>query len=80
MRGLPLFYETDTQIFVHAGVDEEAGEWWKWTSEDMFLNKYPIRTGTFYKDVISGHISTKAISGRKGFHDIYWDGQSHYFL
>ena len=29
MEKLPLYYETDNQIFVHAGVEEEAGEDWE---------------------------------------------------
>ncbi len=27
---MPLYFETKSQIFVHAGVDEEAGEYWMW--------------------------------------------------
>ena len=25
---MPSYFETENQIFVHAGVDEEAGEYW----------------------------------------------------
>ncbi len=40
MKNLPLYYETEHQIFVHAGVDEEAGDWWAaGTSDEMFINK-----------------------------------------
>ena len=81
MRSLPYYYETEKQIFVHAGIDEEAGEWWKWgTSDDYFVNKYPATTGKFYKDIIAGHVGTASISGDKDFHDIYYDGQSHYYI
>lgn len=81
MRKLPYYYETEKQIFVHAGVDEEAGDWWKWgTSNNYFVNKYPATTGKFYKDIIAGHIGTASISGDKDFHDIYYDGQSHYYI
>ena len=31
---LPVFHETEEQIFVHAGVDEEAEEYWKWGTGD----------------------------------------------
>lgn len=80
MKALPYYYETDTQVFVHAGVDEEAGELWKWvTSEDMFLNKYPAETGEFYKDIVAGHVSTASIRGDKDFHDIVWDGANHFY-
>ena len=27
LRKLPYFYETELQIFVYAGIDEEAGDW-----------------------------------------------------
>ena len=44
------YYETDTQIFVHAGIDEEAGKLWKQlTSSEMFTNKFPLTTGGFFK-------------------------------
>lgn len=80
LRGLPYYYETPAQIFVHAGVDEEAGEDWKWgISEEMLLNQWPARTGRFYKDIIAGHIATSSISGQRDFHDILWDGESHYY-
>lgn len=80
LRGLPCYYETEKQIFVHAGVDEAAGEDWKWgISKSVLLNQYPARTGRFYKDVIAGHISTSTISRRRDFHDIFWDGESHYY-
>ena len=53
------YYETDTQIFVHAGIDEEAGKLWKdLTSSEMFTNKFPITTGGFFKDIVSGHIAS----------------------
>lgn len=81
LRTLPYYYETEKQIFVHAGIDEEAGDLWKWgTSNDCFANKYPAATGKFCKDIIAGHIGTASISGDRDFHDIYYDGQSHYYI
>lgn len=81
MRELPFFYETDSQIFVHAGVDEEAGEYWKWGSEDAFYcEKHPWSIGPFLKDVIAGHTGTHAISGDPEYHDVLWDGASHYYI
>ena len=81
LKNLPLYYETDTQIFVHAGVDEEAGDLWKWGTPDyVFLGKYPMTFGKFYKDIIAGHISTETISGKKGYNKICFDGESHYFI
>lgn len=40
LRGLPLYFETETQIYVHAGIDEEAEEFWKvGSSDEYFLSK-----------------------------------------
>lgn len=81
MRKLPFFYETDNQIFVHAGVDEEAEDLWKVGTPDYyFVSKYPATTGEFYKDIIAGHVGTASISGDSEFHDIYFDGQSHFYI
>lgn len=81
LKGLPFYYETDTQIFVHAGIDEEAEEFWKWGSEDYyFCSKYPHTTGTFLKVIIAGHISTSEISGNANYHKVYWDKQSHFYI
>lgn len=81
MRALPLFFETPTQIFVHAGVDEEAEDLWKVGTEDSyFCEKFPATTGPFLKDVIAGHVGTYALAGDESFHDVFWDGASHYYL
>lgn len=81
LRELPYFYETDTQIFVHAGIDEEAGDWWReGTPESTFVAKYPATFGPFQKDIIAGHIGTASLSGDQDFYDIYWDGASHYYI
>ena len=31
-------------------------------------------------DIIAGHIGTASIAGDPSFHDIYYDGQSHYYI
>ncbi|WP_049946321.1 hypothetical protein [Butyrivibrio sp. WCD2001] len=81
MRSLELFYMTDKQIYVHAGVDEEADDLWKYgTSEEMFCEKYPPTTGEFYMDIIAGHIGTAMVSGDPDFHGIFHDGKSHYYI
>ena len=82
MEDMPSCYETDSQIFVHAGVDEEAEECWKWgSSDDIFLWKFPASKGKFYKTVIAGHVGTgtKELANDYTFHDIYFDGESHYY-
>lgn len=78
---LPLYYETDTQIFVHAGIDEEAEDWWQHgTSEEMFVSKYPATFGKFYKDIIAGHVGTNSLKNEEGFYGVYWDSESHYYI
>ncbi len=81
IREMPHYYETTDQIFVHAGIDEEAQEDWKWgTADDFFLWKYPATFGPFLKDIIAGHTGTAALAGNDSFHDIYYDGENHYFI
>lgn len=81
MKRLPYYYNTDTQIFVHAGVDEEAGDWWNVGTPDYyFTGKYPPTLGEFYMDIIAGHTATSSIVGESEFHDVLYDGQSHYFV
>lgn len=82
---LPLFYETDKQIFVHAGVDEdipeEELEWCTLgTGEWTFLGKYPPSKGKFYKDIIAGHVAAKQVAGDRGHQGIYFDGESHFYI
>lgn len=76
------YYETDTQIFVHAGIDEEAGKLWKdLTSSEMFTNKFPITTGGFFKDIVSDHIASWEVAKDKTYQGkIYFDGKNHYFI
>jgi len=81
MKTLPRYYETERQIFCHAGICEEAEDLWKWSTDDyMFTSKFPAQVGKFHKDIIAGHIGTAGISGDSTFHDIYFDGQSHYYI
>lgn len=81
LRTRPYFFETERQIFVHAGIEEEAEDWWRYsTPEHMFVGKYPASTGSFYKDIIAGHIGTARIAGDPDFHGVYHDGRSHYYI
>lgn len=83
MKNLPRYYAEGNTIFVHAGIDEEAEDLWKWGTDDYtFTEKYPAQTGRFYRDIkiVAGHIGTAEISGNPGFHDIYSDGESHYYI
>ena len=81
MRSMLSYYQTDTQIYVHAGVDEEAGEYWMWgTGDEVFLWKHPASRGKFCKTVIAGHVGTSSLAHEKGFHDVFYDGASHYYI
>jgi len=81
MKKLPLYYVIENTIFCHAGVDEEAEDWWKWGTEDYtFIEKYPAQTGKFYMDIVAGHIGTSEITQNRNYHDIYYDGESHYYI
>lgn len=81
LQSLPYFYETAAQIFIHAGVDEEAEELWKHAHEDFYFAwKYPHSTGRFYKDIIAGHVFTSEITGNPDYHKVYWDKESHYYI
>ena len=83
MQNLPRYYAEGNTIFVHAGIDEEAEDLWEWGTDDYtFTEKYPAQTGRFYSDmkIVAGHVGTAEISGDPGFHDIYFDGESHYYI
>lgn len=82
IKKLPRFFAIDKLIFVHAGIDEEAMDLWKWgTEEHIFTEKYPAQLGYFEEGtIIAGHIYTHEIAKDPSFHDIYYDGESHYFL
>lgn len=76
----PLIHETETQIFVHAGVDELAGAFWRAATPEYWLTeKYPASTGPFVKTIIAGHVRTAGLHG-DGSHEVYHDGASHYYI
>ena len=84
LETLPRYFVEGNTIFVHAGIDEQAGEMWEWeTSDDIFTMKYPAETGKIQgldMKVVAGHVGTAEISGDSRFHDIYFDGESHYYI
>lgn len=85
MRDLPLFEETEWQIFVHAGIDEEAGDLWHvGTDESILLGKHPATFGRFFKDIVAGHNGTYQIALMAGetigFNGVLHDGRSHYYI
>ena len=82
IRKLPYYYETPQQVFVHAGIDEDAGDLWRiGTPIEFFTAMPPDYVGqTFSLDVIAGHIDTETISGIPGYKGIWHDGASHYYI
>lgn len=53
MEYLPRYYFEGNTIFCHAGVDEEAGEYWELgTDEHTFTGKYPRRQANFIAAVL----------------------------
>ncbi|WP_313420568.1 metallophosphoesterase [Brevibacterium casei] len=80
LRRLPRVHETDEHIFVHAGVDEEAGELWRAATPDYVLTeKFPPTFGPFVKTVIAGHVRTSEMY-EDGSHVTFHDGDSHYYI
>lgn len=83
MKKLPRYHVEDNLIFVHAGIEEEAENlWMHGTPEHVFTQKYPAQMGHFYENykIIAGHVGTSEIAGNNDFHDIYYDGESHYYI
>ena len=79
LRRLPRVHETDEQIFVHAGVDEEAGMWRAATPDHVLAEKFPPTFGPFIKTVIAGHVRTSEMH-EDGSHGTFHDGDSHYYI
>lgn len=88
-RRLPRYCEFGNTIFVHAGIDEEAGKLWKLgTMEYIFTQKYPASIGKIKdldKKIVAGHITTSSIFESlyeiyDRFYDILYDGASHYYI
>ncbi len=83
LRSLPRYHSDGKTIFVHAGIEEQAGDMWKWgTPEYVFTGKYPAQTGHFFEDwrIVAGHVGTSELAGDPRFHGIYYDGGSHYYI
>lgn len=83
MENLPRYYVENKTIFVHAGIDEGAGIYWEEETDDYaFTEKFPAQTGKFSggMTIVAGHIHTSSIARDKSFHDIFFDGFSHFFI
>ncbi|MFE5775529.1 metallophosphoesterase [Brachybacterium sp. NPDC056505] len=76
MRRLPLVHETEHHIWVHAGLDEEAGELWRQATPDyVFTEKYPASVGSHEvgKTIVAGHVQTFQLHGDPEQHTVYAD-------
>lgn len=83
LKTLDSFYETENQIFVHAGIDEEAWDLWRvGTDRYTMEGKYPPAAGRFLKDIVAGHVGARDphLAGFNNFHGISWDGESHFYI
>jgi serine/threonine protein phosphatase 1 len=85
LKKLPYSKETETQIFVHAGVNEDIPEedldfCVIGTPEEELIAKYPPSTGHFFKDIIAGHTAAATLANDPDFSGIYFDGESHYYI
>lgn len=69
---------------MHAGIDEMAGEFWEFgTASTTYTQSYPASVGKIRgleEKVVAGHVYAYEISGDPDFHDIYFDGESHYYI
>ena len=81
---LPLYHVIENNIFVHAGIDEDAGDLWEWGTNDYyFTDKYPADTGSIEgldKNIIAGHVGTADVAQDETFHDVYYDSCCHYYI
>lgn len=83
METLPRYFAEGNTIFVHAGIDETLGDLWEWSGETEFTSKYPAELGEIpglAQKVVAGHVGTAELAGDSRFHDIYFDGASHYYI
>jgi len=83
MKKLRRYYCEGNTIFVHAGIEEEAEDLWELgTADYVFTEKYPAELGRFAagQKIVAGHVPTSTIAGNPDFHDVYYDGESHYYI
>lgn len=83
-ENLPRYYVEGNTIFVHAGIDESAGDLWELSTDDYtYTNKFPADLGKvegFDMKIVAGHIHTSQIADNPRFNDILYDGENHYYI
>ena len=81
---MELYYKYKNEVlFCHAGVDEEAGEYWEQgTSDYYYIEKFPPDKGSFCISIVAGHVSTASpyLANNSKFRGIYYDWCSHYYI
>ncbi len=83
MMELPRYHVEGNTIFVHAGINEDAGDMWEYETDDYtFTDIFPARTGKFDggMTIVAGHAHASRIAGDPRFNEIYFDGESHYYI
>lgn len=77
-----FFENKNSQIYLHAGLLEEAGDLWKQeTPYSYFTQKFPAKTGPFYMDIIAGHVSSATVANNEEYlGKVYYDGKSHFYI
>ena len=83
-ENLPRHYVEGNTIFVHAGIDEAAGDLWELSTDDYtYTNKFPADLGKVEgldMKIVAGHIHTSQITDNPRFNDIFHDGENHYYI
>ncbi|HEX7351647.1 metallophosphoesterase [Brachybacterium sp.] len=82
LRRLPLVHETELHIWVHAGIDEDAGDLWRHATPDYVLTeKNPASVGPHEvgKTIVAGHVQTSQLHGDPGQHGVYAD-EGHIYV
>lgn len=84
IQNLPQYYINGTTVFVHSANDEAIKDLWKSTTrEEIFVDEFPSKAEKInIRDmkVVAVHVATSEISGNQRYHDIYYDGKSHYYI
>ena len=53
---------------------------WKNTKREYMLWSSDMPKGRFVKTVVAGHNRTAEVAGDPDYHDVYYDGLSHYYI
>ncbi|WP_449276608.1 metallophosphoesterase [Leucobacter sp. GX24907] len=82
LRDLPRVHETEHHIWVHAGIDEEAGDLWKAvTPPYVMTEKYPPSRGAHNlgKIIVAGHVRTAELHRDPNRHGVFAD-EGHIYI